>query len=242
MSCSATRRTKGSLDLNREESRYFNELVHFDNLKRQYDLMVQSLDNLEDYVLNVGDEKFLPPSFYILEDDIFLKNTLSELYGMQMSRNGMLFDAKESNMGVSQLDSTISLYKGNLIVYVRNSRHAIQQKIADVQAQMDDYEGMIRQVPIAQRDLLNIERRLQVNEKLYLFLLEKRANTVIARAGIVPQTKVIESARSIGVVRPDKIKILYAFMVGGIVLSLLVVFVRVMFYDRIENAEQLKGS
>ncbi|MBK7084106.1 MAG: polysaccharide biosynthesis tyrosine autokinase [Flavobacteriales bacterium] len=232
---------KGILDLNREESRYFTELVRFDNLKRQFELMIQSLENLENYVLNIGEEKLLPPSFYILEDDIFLRNTLSELYAMQMNRNSMLFDAKESNMAVDQLDATIGLHRGNLMIYIKNSKEAIRQKIADVQAQMDDYEGLIRSVPIAQRDLLNIERRLQVNEKLYLFLLEKRANTVIARAGIVPQTKVIESARSIGVVRPDKIKILYAFMVGGIVLSLLVVFVRVMFYDRIENAEQLKG-
>ena len=60
------------------------------------------------------------------------------------------------------------------------------------------------------------------------------------RAGIVPKTKVIESARSLGVVRPDKMKIFYTFMLGGGVISLLVVFVRVMFYDRIENADQLK--
>ena len=112
--------------------------------------------------------------------------------------------------------------------------------MGDVQAQSRDYEGLIRNLPKSQRDILNIERRLQVNEKMYLFLLEKRASTVIARAGIVPQTKVIESARQMGVVRPDKMKIFYTFMLGGVVVALLVVFVRVMFYDRIENADQLK--
>jgi uncharacterized protein involved in exopolysaccharide biosynthesis len=61
---------------------------------------------------------------------------------------------------------------------------------------------------------------LQVNEKMYLFLLEKRASTVIARAGIIPKTKVIESARSLGVVRPDKMKIFYTFMLGGALLSI----------------------
>src|SRR5690606_10475030 len=80
----------------------------------------------------------------------------------------------------------------------------------------------------------------KVNEKLYEFLLEKRANTVIAKAGIIPTTKVIELARVIGVVRPDKMKILYTFMVGGLLVALIVVFIRVMFYDRIENADQLR--
>ncbi|MBK9276170.1 MAG: polysaccharide biosynthesis tyrosine autokinase [Flavobacteriales bacterium] len=233
--------SRNILDLSREEDRYFNELVRFDNERRKLELMIQSLNDLEDYVVNIGDEKLLPPSFYILEDDVFLRNTLSELYAMQMNRNSMLFDATPENLSVNRLDSTIMLNRGNLLVYVKNSRKAIEAKISDVQAQMADYERLIRTVPLSQRDILNIERRLQVNEKLYLFLLEKRANTVIARAGIVPQTKVIELARSIGVVRPDKVKILYAFMVGGIVISLIIVFIRVMFYDRIENADQLKA-
>jgi uncharacterized protein involved in exopolysaccharide biosynthesis len=74
---------------------------------------------------------------------------------------------------------------------------------------------MIKGVPANQRGLLNIRRKLNVNEKLYEFLLEKRANTVIAKCRYHPQTKVIERARGLGVVRPDKMKILYAFMVGG---------------------------
>src|SRR5690606_11887485 len=37
-----------------------------------------------------------------------------------------------------------------------------------------------------------------------------------------------------------KLQIFYTFMLGGLVASMLVVFVRILFYDRIENAEQLK--
>ncbi len=72
---------------------------------------------------------------------------------------------------------------------------------------------------------MNIGQRLMVNEKMYLFLLEKRASTVIARAGIdSPEAKVIEEMRALGVVRPDKLKIFYTFMLGGLVVSMAVVF------------------
>jgi capsular exopolysaccharide synthesis family protein len=201
------------------------------------------VDQLEEYVLNIDDrqEKLLPPSFYILEDDAFLKTTLGQLYDMQMSRNVDLYDASENNPGVQKTDATMQLTRSNLLVYLKNTREAITQKIGDVSVQIADYERMIRGVPRNKRDILNIERKLQVNEKLYVYLLEKRANTIIAKAGIVPQTKVIEAARSLGVVRPDKLKILYTFLVAGMLISLVVVFVRVLFYDRIENAEQLKG-
>lgn len=233
---------KNVLDLSREESRFFDELVKFDNQRRQLELQLLSLKDLEDYVMNVGEEELLPPSLYILEDDIFQRQTLTELYNMQMTRNQMLFDATPGSSAILRLDSTLHLTRGNLLVYIKNMRTALNQKISDVSGQIKQYEALIREIPPTQRDIINIQRKVQVNEKLYLFLLEKRANTVIARAGILPQTKVIEAARSLGVVHPDKVKILYTFLVGGLLISLLVVFVRVMFYDRIENADQLKAA
>lgn len=233
------KQNKQILDLNREEGLYFAEMVDYDQRRRAMEMELSSLDDLEDYVLNSTDEKLLPPAVFIINDE-FLRQTLTELYSMQMSRTSMLYAGTVVNKAVEQLDSTIQLNRLNLLTYIGNSRKAIQGRIGDVQEQVDDYEQMIRALPKSQRDILNIERRLQVNEKMYLFLLEKRASTVIARAGIVPQTKVIETARGMGVVRPDKARIFYTFMFGGLLVAMLAVFLRVMFYYRVENADQLK--
>ncbi|HQV37354.1 MAG TPA: polysaccharide biosynthesis tyrosine autokinase [Flavobacteriales bacterium] len=235
-------RSKNILDLNRENSQYFNQLVKFDAQKREYELMVESVDQLNDYVLNIGDAKLLPPSFYILEGDDFLRKTLSSLYDMQMDVNRYLYSAEPGNPAIEEAKNTIQLTRANLLIYLKNTRIAIVQKIGDVGRQINDYTGLIQAVPQNQRDVENYQRKVAVNEKLYEFLLEKRANTVIARAGIIPQTKVIEAARSIGIVRPNKTKILYTFLVGGGLISLLLVFVRVLFYDRIDNAEQLRST
>ena len=230
---------KDILDLTREESLFFHELVKYENQVRQLELEIQSMDALEDYLLTSTDKEILPPAVYIVED-VFLKESLEEMYALQMSRNTMMFDATEDQVTVARLDSTLLLNKLNLLTYLKNSRHALRGKIGDIQGQIADYEGMIRNLPKSQRDILNIQRRLQVNEKMYLFLLEKRASTVIARAGIVPQTKVIETARSLGVVRPDKAKVVYTFLLGGLLVAAVVIFIRIMFYDRIENADELK--
>jgi hypothetical protein len=39
---------------------------------RKIDLMLQSIDDLEEYILNLGDANLLPPSLYMLEDDTYL--------------------------------------------------------------------------------------------------------------------------------------------------------------------------
>ena len=230
---------KQILNLGREETLYFQEMVDYDQQRRKWELEIGAMDALEDYILNSEDERLLPPAVFIA-DDAFLKASLGEMYAMQMQRNEMMYSATGSNAVIQLFDSTMQLNRLNLLTYLDNSRHAIRTRIADVQKQSNDYEGMIRALPKSQRDVLNIERRLQVNEKMYLFLLEKRASTIIARAGIVPGTKVIEASRSLGVVRPDKTRIFYTFVLGGVIVAMLVVFIRVMFYNRIENADQLK--
>lgn len=235
-------RSKDILDLNKESSQYFSQLVKLDAEQRQLELMIESVDALRDYVLNIGDAELLPPSFYILEDDQFLKTTLGELYRLQMTINRFMYSVEPDNPSVVETQKTIQLTRANLLIYLKNTRVAIEQKIRDLKQQSTEYTGLIRAVPQNQRDVENFQRKVAVNEKLYEFLLEKRANTVIARAGIVPQTKVIEAARSVGVVRPNKTKILYTFLVGGGLIAALLVFIRVLFYDRVENADQLRAS
>jgi tyrosine-protein kinase Etk/Wzc len=235
-------RSKNILDLDKQNSQYFNQLTTLDADKRKYELMVESVDALSEYVLHIGDAKLLPPSFYVLNDDAFLKKTLGDLYDMQMQVNRNMFSAVDSNPAVEETRQTIQLTRANLLIYLKNTRKAITQKMADIDKQVAEYTGLIRAVPQNQRDVENFQRKVEVNEKLYEFLLEKRASTVIARAGIVPQTKVIETARVTGIARPDKTRILYTFLIGGGILSMLLVFIRVLFYDRIENAEQLRAA
>ncbi len=235
-------RSKDILDLNKESNMYFNQLMNLDAQKRQYQLMIESVDNLKQYVLNIADDdKLLPPSFYILVDDDFLKSTLGKLYNMQMDINRFSYALEPDNPTILELKQTMQLTRANLLIYLKNTRQAITEKIGDLDKQAADYTGLIRAVPANQRDVQAFQRKVNVNEKLYEFLLEKRASTVIARAGIVPQTKVIEAARNMGVVKPDKAKILYTFLLGGGMASLLLVFVRVVFYDRVENADQLRS-
>ena len=96
-------------------------------------------------------------------------------------------------------------------------------------------------IPKSQRDLIGIERKLKVNESLYVFLLEKKANTVIARAAIIPQTSVIESARSQGVVGPNKARTRYISMGVGFLLAFLIGTIRVVFFDRVDSLRDLKA-
>ncbi|MFL5763720.1 MAG: polysaccharide biosynthesis tyrosine autokinase [Bacteroidia bacterium] len=234
---------KEVLDLPKQEDQYFDKLVEYDAQKRELELWIGSLEALEKYIIAIGeqkDEKLLPPSFYIGKDDDYLKTAINELYTLQMNRNSRLFNSTEENKNISELDQTVVLLKKNILTYIKNSKEGIQNKIKDIDKQIADYTAIIKGIPKTQRDLLTIQRKVDVNEKMYVYLLEQRANTIIARAGILPQTDIIESAHSIGIIKPNKRKILYYFMTVGLLLSLIVVFIRTVLFSTIENILELK--
>lgn len=237
------RSEKAILNLSREEQEYFDKLILYDNQKRNLELQIKSLDALETYILKTHSDQeahLLPPSVFIGEEDDFLKKSINELYSMQFNRNSILFASKDVNPRIQQFDEQMELLRKDLLQYLTNARKAIKGKIGDTNDEIKYYENIIKRIPKTQRDILNINRKLQVNEKMYLYLLEKKANTIIARAGIIPETKVIETARSIGVVKPNKSKIFYMALMAGFVASLIIIFIRVIFFEKIENAEKLK--
>jgi len=237
----AYKETRKILDLGKEEEQYFNQYNTLEGETTNVKLEIDALNDLEKYIYDDGKEHtFLPPSIYINSTDEFLKKCATELYSLQLSKNEALSSSTSINPSLKNLDKRIDSLRENLLTYINNSRKAFNAKIIDLDNSTQNYIQKIKTIPGKMRGLSNIERREDVNVKLYEFLLEKRATTTIEKAAIIPETKVIETARSLGVVEPNRNKIYYTFVAIGAVIALLIIFIRITLYDRIENIQELK--
>jgi capsular exopolysaccharide synthesis family protein len=229
------------LDLTREQDNSFRALTEFEQEKRQLQLTLESVSSLEEYLYkSSGKDISLPPNALILGEDKMLSDQLETLYQMQIEREQLLINNKESNLTVQKADSTINRIKTSILRYARDSREALKSRINDIQEQIEQLEYELRNVPKSQRDMFGIERKMAVNEGLLEFLLEKKASTVIARAAIIPQTSIIETARSQGRIGPDTSRTRYLALGGGFFIALLIGLIRVFFFERIENTRDLK--
>lgn len=232
--------SRGILDLKREKETSFKLLADGEAKIKQMELKVSGFKSLEDFLIYETDPLIVPPLYY-LEGDPLLSEFTRRLYELNQQRINLLISMKPADLRVQKIDSSIKTIRNNIFRYIKDNREAISEQITSVKVQNAELEIELQGVPRTQRDLMAIERKLSVNEKLYNFLLEKKANTVITRAGIIPQTSIIENARSLGVVGPDKKSFIYLSVGVGLILSLLVGLVRLVFFERIENIRELKG-
>jgi capsular exopolysaccharide synthesis family protein len=233
---------KAILNLTKEEDTYFAQLIQFDTKKRGFDTQLRALDDLTDYLLLDEDVKtLLPPNLFVSNTDPALSKKVEELYGLREEFTDYLNSSTENNPRVSLIEESIGSLKEDIIRYIESQKVAIQKELKLTVVDISKLEAKIKNIPKTQRQILNIERRLTVNEDLYSFLLSKRAETVIARAGIVPETKIIERSRNIGVVYPNKTRMNLLATMVGLAFAVLIILAKEVFFKKITSIRQLQN-
>lgn len=227
------------LHLEKEENEFFNQFVTYSATRRNLEQVKSSIIALEEYLNSSKDERALPPYFFIEESDDYLSDAVGKLRSKQISLEIKRTQESEENPNIINLKKEIVMLKHDIRQYLENLKTAIEKQISLTDKYIGDYQNQIKALPKSAQDILNIERELEVNNKMYLFLLEKKTNTLIARAGIIPQVRVIETTQLLGVVEPDKTKIKRLFTLAGLILALLIAFIRKVFFERIENVASL---
>jgi len=230
------------MSVDKDEDTYFQQYNQNISEKTTLQAQLSSLNDLEQYIIEGKDPEFLPPSVYLNTADGYLQMATSNLYSAQLKVMGALGSSTEQNPAVNDAKKNIKRITTDLLTYINNSRKALNEKVAELDSTIASNVVEIRKIPEKQRGYLSIQRQEDVNQKLYEFLLEKRASTILEKAAIIPQTRIIEMARSVGIVSPDRKKIYYTYMFFGMAIALAIVIIRVLFYDRIENIEELKSK
>jgi capsular exopolysaccharide synthesis family protein len=150
-----------------------------------------------------------------------------------------LFSNTPNSPVVKEIDQQIEVRKKNVLQMILNLRRALYVKYNSLSAQLGTFQSRISTMPSTMKGLVNINRKVAINEKIYLFLLETKAQTVIARASIVPDKSIIEPASSTGLISPIKSKVMLMGTGIAFALSFLVIFFKSLFYNYITTKDDI---
>jgi tyrosine-protein kinase Etk/Wzc len=233
---------KDIINLSEEEEEYIE--LYFKHSEEEILLRdkLTSTELLESYINQSQDEHFLPPSFYILEGDFYLGLKVPEYYNLQLKISDKGVNVSPEHPDMQKMEADLTVIKKDILTYIHNLQTYFISKIDSNSAIIEGFKEELQLIPMQLQGIDNIKRELDVNNKMYLFLLEKRTNTLIARAGIIPQVEIVESASSMGLIGPEREKIRKLFALGGIILALLAAFMRNLFFERIENVAELEEA
>jgi tyrosine-protein kinase Etk/Wzc len=182
-----------TVDLSEESKAVLQKLNVLDIDRVKNNIEITSLQNLFNYLTTNDDITNLAPTSLGIPDPLLIE-LITNLQTLQAKRKSVSFGVKNDAPAVRVLDQQISENRSALIENVKSIQKRLAVTRDALNVQLDKYEGSIKQVPEMERELLGIKRNFEVNQNIYTYLLQKKAETSIAKATAVSDNKILDSS------------------------------------------------
>ena len=230
------------MDISSASSAALTKSDELENQRALLNSQLFSLDQLKKEMLS--EQNSLDTNF---SGDVSLAPGIAEfinqINSLLIQRNALLKTFNRNSPYIVDINQQILTQKNNALTSINALYIAIQDKLKYLEQQFGPINQAIATMPIAERDLFNLKRDFDIDDKVYSFLSEKKLDAQINSAGILPGATIVDYA---GVnenpVSPDEHSIHQSAIIIGIVIGLgLIVLIRILnpfIYDK-ETIESL---
>ncbi len=231
------------MDISLKTGRIYDQMQQIESEKRE--LLVKN--KYYEYINNYFEENkelsdLVAPSAMGLEDPL-LNNLIQELMQLNAEKTSLIENNQEKSPYLRKLNIRIENLKNTISENIKYVIKTTEIAIQDVNSRINGLNAEINRLPKTERELFGIEREFNLNNQIYTYLLEKRAEAQIAKASNLPDAEIIEPAGIIGnnPVAPRK-KLNYIL---GILLGLIIPFsiirIKDILYNKIKDKDELIG-
>ena len=198
------------------------------------------INYLEDYVGDQNRVSELAPSAMDINDPLMVK-LIQELSDLEQQREKLTLSSNPDNPYIVEIDGQIRLTTKALLENIANVKQGYESTQSELQDELGRLKNKIFQIPKMEREFLSIERQFRIQESLYLYLLEKKAEISISLASAVSDHRVIDQARATGgPISPTPSRGYSIALLMGFLLPIGFIFAKDKLDDTISEREQIE--
>ena len=187
-----------------------------------------------------GEEFRLLPEQLGLTDEL-LNSGISKYNEMVLRRGKLLLSARESNPIVTGLEMQLRDMKNNIRLAIANVEKGLDIKIKSLQRESEAVDAKLTSVPTQEKQYRSIARQQELKENLFLFLMQKREESEIAKLMYVPMAKIIENPDAgEGPIAPRKALIMLIGLMLGVALPAGGILIMDMLDTKVRGAEEVE--
>jgi tyrosine-protein kinase Etk/Wzc len=182
------------LDISSEGSSIMGRFEGIQSEKAQLDLKARYFKYLQEYIDKKKDFREVAAPSVMGIGDLLLNSLVSELSKLYSERSILVLSAQQGNPELTLINAKI---QNNLDALRENIKEIISSNniaLAETNDRIEAIQKEIQQLPVTERGLLNIQREFKLNDQIYNFLLQKRADAAITKASNVADNKILDEA------------------------------------------------
>ena len=168
-------------------------MAEYESKLQALDIESSVLQNVQEYMntgkdlsgISLGSADYTDPA---------LAQMIQKLQEGILARNSLLIEFTAIHPDIIKLTEGINSIKSSIKFTLKNEINMMEQRKQVLRQYIRKYERSLKSLPENERQLANLTRNTLVNEKVYNFLLSKRAETAILRSSTVSKTRILDTA------------------------------------------------
>ncbi|MBN2611598.1 MAG: polysaccharide biosynthesis tyrosine autokinase [Bacteroidales bacterium] len=233
------RSSRQLLDLNNQATNMSEQFMDLQNQLAELVTRKRYYDYLADYLISNQElsEVIVPTSMGV--QDELLNGLVSELIAAQNQRTSLIRNRQERNPLVQRLEIQIENTKKTIYENITALQKTTEIAIDEMNKRINRVKADITRLPKTQRQLGGIERKYRLNDAIYNYLLEKRAEAKISQASNLPDNLIIEPASFVGMVAPNGRKNYVIAFALGLMIPYVLLFLGNLMKEKIDYHDNI---
>jgi len=180
----------------------------------------------------------LPANIGLVDPTII--SLIGEFNNLVLQRNRILKSSSTINPIVIGIDSQLVSLKNNLVTSFNNLKSSTQIKINSLSKQSGRISSRIASVPKNEREFNDIVRQQETKNAIYLFLLQKREESVLSNAITIDNARIVDKAYSNGhPISPKPFITYFTALLLGILLPAGIIYIKNSLDTKVHNEKDL---
>ena len=221
----------GIVNLEREAGLYLQESTEYRKRAAEIETQINLINYVADFVRD--DAKFdnlIPANLGIA--DATIVSLVNEYNHLIMRKLRVQRTASNENPVITNMTTQLAILRENIIISIANVNNTLTISKADLEKRFGSVEQQRVDIPRQERQYIEVARRKQLKESLYLYLYEKREENALTLASTVTPAKIIATPQMHPTALEPSLKIIFIICV---LLGLGVPFVGIYLYYFFNN-------
>ncbi len=195
------------MDLSYQGRRAYEQMTQVENEQSNLEQQEQYYNYILGYIeKNKEGTGLVPPSRANVVDPI-LNTLILDLASLYSERSSLAASSSGKNIYVTSLDNKINSQIQTIRENVKNNLATLTQTKSELSYRVDKISREISRLPRTELNMVSMQRKFNLSDELYTFLLQKRSEAQITMASNYPDYEILEPAREITrtIIAPKKV-------------------------------------
>lgn len=212
------------------------EKDEFELKRKYYSYIKENLGKTEAY------NDILTPAAFGISDPV-LNEMVLNMVNLQIEKSTLIQNGAEKSSRIPTIDRQVKDFERIIAKSIDDLATSNSMVLSELGDKLKKVKQSAKKLPKSEREYVNLKRLLSLNEGIYIFLMEKRANALISKASNTADCRVIEPPlmEPNRPVAPDgRMTKIIGFLLGLFIpLGVMIVFDSLN--DKIKSLEEFEG-